>query len=86
MLAEDAEVEELDMQTFDDELEADEIEITGLIEEPEVAESQIQVLEEELQTEVFDEETEVDEIEITGLTEHPAERSRCGAHRANLSR
>ena len=68
-LAEDAEVDELDMQTLDDELEADAIEITGLIEEPEVAESQMQVLEEEPQTEVFGEEAEVDEIEITGLTE-----------------
>ena len=68
-LAEDAEVEELDMQTLDDELEADQIEITGLIEESEVAESRIEVLEEELQTKVFDEETEVDEIEIAGLTE-----------------
>ena len=60
---------EVEAGTFDEEDEADVIEITGLIDEPADEDQQMQALESGHEAEVFDGDVESDEIEITGLTE-----------------
>ena len=60
---------EVEAGTFDEEDEADVIEITGLIDEPADEDQQMQALESGHEAEVLDGDVESDEIEITGLTE-----------------